>query len=245
MLAAVVLAPAPLFTALVATATGWGLYEVALMSARGRLSLIVMLLVAGGLPTAWALAVGAPRWMVPAAVIAAMVGLTAWVAVEGARASAGALLNSLLGALYVGVLFPYFALLRNRQGGVKLTIVILLLVAASDSGAYFVGNRYGRTKLLPKVSPGKTVAGAVGSLLSSLLAMAVMRRALAIGDGLGQAMALAAAVNVMAQAGDLAESALKRLAGVKDSGWIFPGHGGLLDRADSLLFAAVFTYYCF
>ncbi len=245
MLAAVVLAPAPLFTALVAAAIGWGLYEVALISARGRLSLIVMLSVAGGLPTAWAFAVGAPRWMVPAAIIAAMTGLTAWVAVAGAKASAGALLNSLLGALYVGVLFPYLALLRNRPGGVGLTIVILLLVAASDSGAYFVGMRYGRTKLLPKVSPGKTVAGAVGSLLSSLLAMAVMRRVLAIGDSLGQALALAAAVNIMAQAGDLAESALKRSAGVKDSGWIFPGHGGLLDRADSLLFAAVFTYYCF
>jgi len=149
-----------------------------------------------------------------------------------------------LASLYVGVLFPYFALLRNQPQGVRLVIVMLLLIVAGDSGAYFVGRRWGRIKLAPRVSPDKTAEGTIASLAASLITMVLLRAALPGAETMKQALIFALIVNLLAQVGDLAESALKRIAGVKDAGWLFPGHGGLLDRTDSLVFAAVFTYYC-
>jgi phosphatidate cytidylyltransferase len=143
----------------------------------------------------------------------------------------------------VGALFPYFALLHDRPGGIAVIILILLLVIASDTGAYFVGSWMGRTRLAPRVSPKKTVEGAIGGLALCLLAGLLLRRPLVPEWSVGQTVALSAAIGVLAQLGDLAGSALKRSAGVKDSGWIFPGHGGLLDRTCSMVFATVLTYY--
>ena len=151
----------------------------------------------------------------------------------------------MLGALWVGVLFPYFALLRNHAGGVPIIILMLLLVVASDSGAYFVGRSRGQVKLLPRVSPNKTVEGAIGGLSACVIAAVALRPLLAPQWSGAAAVTMAAVVGVLAQFGDLAGSAFKRVAGAKDSGWIFPGHGGLLDRTCSLVFAAAFTYYYF
>lgn len=243
VLAVVILAPAWFFTLFVGAATAWGLWEVALMSVPGRPLLISALMIAGGVPAVCLLYVGIPGWWVPAVVVAAMTGLTIRVGFKGADGGAHTPGMALLGALYVGVLFPYFALLRNRPGGVRLIILSLLLVVAGDTGAYLVGRGWGRIKLAPRVSPGKTVEGAIASAAASLVAMVLLRGALADALTIAQALVFALAINLMAQVGDLAESALKRVAGVKDSGWLFPGHGGLLDRADSLVFAAVFTYY--
>ncbi len=148
-----------------------------------------------------------------------------------------------IGALWVGVLFPYFALLRNHPAGVPIIILMLLLVVASDSGAYFAGRALGRTKLLPRVSPNKTVEGSIGGLAACVIGGLILRPLLAPQWSIGAAVILAAVVGVLAQFGDAAGSAFKRVAGVKDSGWIFPGHGGLLDRTCSLVFAAAFTYY--
>ncbi len=143
----------------------------------------------------------------------------------------------------MGALFPYFALLRNRTDGIAVIIFILLLVVASDTGAYFTGSWIGRTKLAPHVSPKKTVEGAIGGLALCVVAGLLLRQPLVSGWSIGQAAALSAAIGVLAQLGDLAGSALKRSAGVKDSGWIFPGHGGLLDRTCSMVFAVVLAYY--
>jgi phosphatidate cytidylyltransferase len=151
--------------------------------------------------------------------------------------------NIVAAALWVGVLFPYFALLRNSPEGVSTTILMLLLVVASDSGAYFTGKSIGRTKLAPMVSPNKTVEGAAGGLAACVIAAVVLRPWLAPGIRVWSVVFLAVCVGALAQLGDLAGSAFKRIAGVKDSGWLFPGHGGLLDRTCSLVFAAVFTYY--
>ncbi len=181
-------------------------------------------------------------WFIPLGVILAM--LTLVVRVGSSTASAAAqspgIGLTLLGALYVGALFPYFALLRNRPGGIAVIILILLLVIASDTGAYFVGSWMGRTRLAPRVSPKKTVEGAIGGLALCVLAGLLLRQPLVPGWSVGQTVALSAAIGVLAQLGDLAGSALKRSAGVKDSGWIFPGHGGLLDRTCSMVFATVF-----
>jgi len=243
VLAVVTLAPDWLFTVFIAVVTAWGLYEVALMYAPGRPLVMSLLALAGGFPAVLILCGAIPNWWVPAVIIAAMVGLAVRVGLKGAAVGAHTLSTALLGSLYVGVLFPYFALLRNQPQGVQLVIVMLLLIVAGDSGAYLVGSRWGRIKLAPRVSPGKTVEGTIASLAASLITMVLIRGALPGAETMTQALILALVINLLAQIGDLAESALKRIAGVKDSGWLFPGHGGLLDRTDSLVFAAVFTYY--
>src|SRR5213594_4489275 len=125
---------------------------------------------------------------------------------------------TVLGVLYVGFVTPHIVLLRHGgPDGWRWVLFTVFVAMGSDSGGYFTGRAYGRRKLLPAVSPSKTVEGAVG--------------------------AVAGAISLLAQLGDLCESALKRAFGAKDSGWIIPGHGGILDRLDSLLFPMVFVYY--
>jgi len=230
------------FTLFIAAVTVWALYENAQMFAPTRLLLMALLALLGAAPAILIFAGDVPDWLVPSVIIAAMIGLMLEVAFEDAD-TANRTMTGVLGSLYVGVLTPYFALLRNRPDGVRLILVMLLLVVAGDSGAYFIGRKCGRIKLAPHVSPGKTVEGSIASLAASLIAMVVLREFLHLRQTLAQLLVLALAINLLAQVGDLAESALKRVAGVKDSGWLFPGHGGLLDRTDSLVFATVFTYY--
>ena len=136
--------------------------------------------------------------------------------------------------------------LRVPPGGVLL-IFPLVVTWASDIGAYFAGRAIGGRKLIPSVSPGKTVAGAVGGLLASMLiAFVYARLVLApmahLGFTTGGALLFGAVISVAAQTGDLFESLLKREAGVKDSSRIIPGHGGILDRFDSLIFVLPIAY---
>ena len=243
VLALVLFAPNRVFTLFIAAVAAWGLYEVVTMYAAGKPLIMLPLALAGGVPAVLILGGTVPDWLVPAAIIMAVVGLTLEVASQHDSGSHNRLIAALIGALYVGVLTPYFALLRNGPLGIRLIIVMLLVIVAGDTGAYLVGSKWGRIKLAPRVSPGKTVEGTIASLAASLIAMLVLRGFLGRSGNLVQSMILALAINLLAQIGDLAESALKRIAGVKDSGWIFPGHGGLLDRSDSLVLATVFTYY--
>lgn len=245
LLAVVLFAPAPWFAVFVGVLTAWGLYEVAAMTQARTPRAIGALVVAGG---GSAMLLGwAPEhlWFIPLGVILAMLTLIVLVGcgAESAAATVPGIGLTLLGAFYVGALFPYFALLRNRADGIEVIVLILLLVVASDTGAYFTGSWIGRTRLAPRVSPKKTVEGAIGGLALCVVAGLLLRQPLVSGWGVGQTMAFSAAIGVLAQLGDLAGSALKRNAGVKDSGWIFPGHGGLLDRTCSIVFAVVLAYY--
>ncbi|RZM07236.1 MAG: phosphatidate cytidylyltransferase, partial [Sphingomonas sp.] len=126
--------------------------------------------------------------------------------------------------------------LRQQEQGVALTLWTLLVVWGTDTGAYFAGRKFGGPKLAPRLSPNKTWSGLVGGAITALIVgavVAVLGKLSAPFLGLGGAMAL------LAQAGDLYESWLKRVAGVKDSGRLLPGHGGALDRFDGLVPVAV------
>lgn len=244
LLAVVLFAPAIVFSVFIGILGGWGLYEIAAMTEAG-VSEGLILAVLGAAPLiALLLGFGTGLWIAPTLVIVAMTALIAGVSQRGGAAMPQRILVP-LGALWVGVLFPYFALVRNRQNGIAIIILMLLVVVASDSGAYFVGRSFGKIKLMPLVSPSKTVEGAIGGLVASVAAGLILRVPLVPELSAISVAWLSAAIGILAQIGDLANSAFKRIAGVKDSGWIFPGHGGLLDRTCSLVFAAVFAYYWF
>jgi phosphatidate cytidylyltransferase len=122
-------------------------------------------------------------------------------------------------------------------GGQRGWILLLILgVWAYDTGAYFAGRRFGRRKFLTHISPSKTYAGLVGGLLACTIVVTAV--AVGLGEPAAIGLLLGPLIGLAAQAGDLAESMLKRAAGVKDSGNLIPGHGGVLDRVDSFLFAA-------
>jgi len=118
----------------------------------------------------------------------------------------------------------------------------LLVNWVGDTGAFYVGRKFGRHKLAPRVSPGKSWEGAVASAISGVLFGVIYLPLTIKATALGTAAVLALAANIAGQVGDLAESAIKRGAGVKDSGSLLPGHGGLLDRVDSTLFALPVLY---
>jgi phosphatidate cytidylyltransferase len=147
----------------------------------------------------------------------------------------------LLGCVYLGYLLPHWVLLFRLPHGRAWVFFVLWVIMAGDSVAYFVGSRFGKRKLAPRISPGKTVEGAWGYIAGSVIAGFV--GALFIVQELHwlEAMGLAAWLSILGQAGDLFESWLKRTFAVKDSGNLLPGHGGLLDRLDSLIFPAVFS----
>jgi phosphatidate cytidylyltransferase len=154
---------------------------------------------------------------------------------------------TLLGALYVGYLFSFVVRLRGLSVGPEgvpsplPALLVISVVWAADSVAYFVGLGAGRHKLLPRVSPNKSLEGAVAGILGGIAAGVVFgwwvaRFPLSMAGTVGALCAIASVC------GDLWESAVKREVGVKDSGWVLPGHGGMLDRFDGLLFAAVTGY---
>jgi phosphatidate cytidylyltransferase len=151
------------------------------------------------------------------------------------------LLLTMLGGVYVGLLFPHWLLLFRGPDGRAWTLWLLSVVMIGDSAAYFTGRRFGAQKLAPRISPGKTIAGAWGYLGGA--AVAGVGGAAVLFDRFNwpEILVLSVLIGVLGQLGDLFESWLKRVFAVKDSGHLLPGHGGLLDRLDSLIFPAVFT----
>ena len=152
------------------------------------------------------------------------------------------------GALYVGWLFGHWGLVYALEDGLLLVLFGMLTTFAYDTGAYFFGRAHGRHKMAPRISAGKTWEGAIGGLLVSV-AGALGVRAVLIGItggfpfSLGVTIGAGFLIPVAAQLGDLVESALKRSADVKDAGSLLPGHGGMLDRFDSLLFTGTMLYF--
>jgi phosphatidate cytidylyltransferase len=255
LLAAIFFLPDAAFTVMIGILGLWGLYEV--YEAMRPLSApsILALLILGLLPLIWLLAgpmfgFYTPPYPDPARSLVILIAVFAiamlniiTVGISGSTAIPRGLMEVVSGVLYVGPLFPFFALVRNGPNGIALLVLMLLLVILADTGAFFVGRAIGRHKLAFKVSPGKTIEGAIGGIIASIVGGLILRPWLVADWNIARMIVFAALVAILAIIGDLANSAFKRVAGVKDSGWIFPGHGGLLDRTCSLVFAAVLTYY--
>ncbi len=175
-----------------------------------------------------------------------------------------AAMTSTFAFIYIAVPLGFLVQLREQLSGAFLLLYLLLLVWAGDIFAYLVGRTLGRHLMSPRISPRKTWEGALASMIASLaVAILLYKYALSISTALLDAhliekkdgmfalekpplwpvLLLSAAINLAAQLGDLAESLIKRGAGVKDSGTLLPGHGGMLDRIDALLFAAPVLWY--
>ncbi|MBP2001083.1 phosphatidate cytidylyltransferase [Paenibacillus shirakamiensis] len=149
-----------------------------------------------------------------------------------------------LGSVYVGIGFSYIAESRSTPDGHGLfwTFLLLFSIWASDAGAYFVGRQWGSHKLWPSISPNKTIEGALGGVV---LAVVVAVGFALFSNGtlsIGRAVVLGLVAAVIGQLGDLVQSAYKRVYGIKDSGTLLPGHGGILDRCDSWLTVFPFVH---
>jgi phosphatidate cytidylyltransferase len=147
------------------------------------------------------------------------------------------------GIIFVALLFSFLILLRGLPHGVSLVFFLLFVTWAGDIGAYLTGRSIGSHLLCPRVSPAKTIEGSLGGILFSIAAALVMQATFLTTISIKHCFIMAIGINVLNQIGDLSESAIKRFCNVKDSGKILPGHGGIFDRIDSLLFAAPFLYY--
>jgi phosphatidate cytidylyltransferase len=149
----------------------------------------------------------------------------------------------LLGIFYVGWLLAHLILLRNLEQGEYLIFFLFLVTWAGDTGAYYFGKGFGRRRLSPRVSPNKTVEGAVGGWAAGILVAFLARQWFLPIISVPDSLILGGLLGIAGPMGDLTESMFKRGAGVKDSGYFLPGHGGVLDKLDSLLFTAPVLYY--
>jgi phosphatidate cytidylyltransferase len=165
-----------------------------------------------------------------------------WLAGKPEARTLRAVLAVLLMALWVGAPLAHLGLFDRSLTGVVLILIAVVGPWISDSGAYFAGRFFGRHLLFPTLSPKKTVEGSLGGLLLTVLVVAPISYQL-LDFTLPEALLISVGVSVSSQCGDLFESALKRILEVKDLGKVFPGHGGVLDRIDSLLFTAPAVYY--
>ena len=151
---------------------------------------------------------------------------------------------TLLGGFYIGFLVPQLALLFQLKNGRGWVAFVLVVIMAGDSSAYFIGKYFGKRKLAPELSPSKTVEGAIAYLIGSVVMGLLARTVLPLPVGLWEIVMLSLILSVLGQIGDLFESLIKRAFAVKDSSELLPGHGGVLDRLDSLIFPVVFaTFY--
>ncbi len=149
---------------------------------------------------------------------------------------------SLFGGIYLGYLLSFILKIRLLPGGSHYLLSLLFTIWINDSAAYFIGTKYGKHKIFPQISPKKSMEGSIGGIIFSIFSVLLLKNWLNM--EFTQLVPLGLVIAVTAQLGDFFESMIKRCSGVKDSGNLIPGHGGILDRLDSILFAApVFYYY--
>ncbi|MCD6335969.1 MAG: phosphatidate cytidylyltransferase [Candidatus Latescibacteria bacterium] len=187
------------------------------------------------------------------AVVPVLIGIViVLLTVELGRKEAGSAISNvggtLLGVWYLGIAGGALLLIREGAGRFsysesgRVVMLLFMMLWAMDTAAYFVGRPFGRHRLFPRVSPKKSVEGAIGGFVGSLFVAVVSAHTFTAFLSMGHNIALGTIVGIGGQVGDLTESLLKRDAGVKDSSALLPGHGGILDRFDSLFFAGPLAY---
>jgi phosphatidate cytidylyltransferase len=149
----------------------------------------------------------------------------------------------ILGFMYLPFFVSHFILLRHVSNGVLWVFFTLFIAFCGDVSGFYIGRTFGLRKLHPFVSPGKTIEGALGMIMGSLLGGLIFQKLFFQDLAILHAVILGALGGIMGQLGDLFESAIKRTAGAKDAGFIFPGHGGIMDRLDSISFIAPIVFY--
>lgn len=238
---------APLFIALAVTAMLLGLYEFWMLARRREVKPDVVVGFAAAAAILTVFYFNEPPLLLlilPAFTIIALAAeMLRGAPFEKMMAQAGA---TVLGVMYVVLLGGHLIAVRTgfrQELSADLLAFFFLIIMCSDTGAYYTGRAFGRHKLAPGVSPGKTWEGAIGGMAASILIAAVTHYWFFPELPLKVGLPLAALMNVLGVVGDLTESALKRGAGAKDAAQILPGHGGFLDRLDSLLFNAPVIYY--
>ena len=239
------------FVALTGLAIICGLHEFYSLASKLDLRIFSAGGYAAALVVAAAFVRNEPAWIVAA--FAALAVLSLGVALSRPDESSLALASAaatLLGVVYVALLAGFLIGVRmtpetgaTPKLAAKLLTTFFAMVMMTDTGAYYSGRSLGRHKLAPRVSPGKTIEGSIGGFITAVLAGLICRLAFFPQIPLVHVIVLGAAIGLISQIGDLAESLLKRGSEVKDSGSIFPGHGGMLDRVDSILFCAPILYY--
>ena len=247
----------PILAAIIAIGPGWLLLAlVLLVTAGGLLELSGLLLVGSKvwlrtltwsmglllpLATYWQGLLGLTMATVAVIFVALTVHLFVYAKQEKVIPSLGA---TIFAQLYIPFLISHVLLLFRLPSGRQWIFLLFFVVFSCDTGAYYVGNLWGRHKLWPAVSPGKTIEGAIGGLLSSVVMSWLVGTLLSLDVAtVGFLLALGFILALVCQLGDLLESMLKRVSQVKDAGGLLPGHGGLLDRLDSLIFAFPVVYY--
>lgn len=149
---------------------------------------------------------------------------------------------TIFGSIYLGYLFSFLLKIKDFPNGNYYLISLLIITWVNDIGAYLIGTKFGRNKIFPKISPNKTIEGSIGGIIFSIACTFTLKNWLNF--TIYELLSLGLLISIIAQLGDLFESLLKRGSRIKDSGTLLPGHGGILDCLDSLIFTApVFYYY--
>jgi phosphatidate cytidylyltransferase len=244
--------PWPWFTLLIAAAALAGTFEFYRLTGFGRREPLLYL----GL--FWALAlVLSPQYsspgLLPLVIAATMLISLIMLLFRPSRETAfRSWAWAIAGALYIGWMLSYWLNLRGLPDGRNWVYLAMLTTFANDTGAYFIGRAKGKHKVAPAISPAKTWQGAAGGLISAIpaaLVIAIVLESISARFGTPfafeywQIILLGLLVSLFAQLGDLVESLLKRNVGVKEAGSLLPGHGGILDRFDSLIFVGAIAYY--
>ncbi len=235
-------APPWAFVAVVMAVTAVGLGELGTMALADHAPAQTLSIVAG-LGFAASIVLGRADLLGLALVATVVLGLLLTLADRDLAGGVARLGQALLAACYGGLLLPHAAALRFLPQGERWIFLTITCVMASDTAAYFAGRSFGRHALAPRISPSKTVEGGIGALLGGMVAGAVVWLLVGpVGLGIEGTLAFGVLAAVLGQTGDLLESLLKRAFGAKDSGWVIPGHGGVLDRTDSLVLPFVLAF---
>lgn len=247
LFAVVWLLPPVYFAGLVMIAAALGQYELYTMArARGITPLTVPGIALGALIVLSVYRsilpyLGSPYFWITLCVLVVIVArLFSRRPVEGALEDVAV---TVFAIVYVALLFAFQVAIHAGPFGKKWLVFLYLVIWASDIGAYYVGTAFGKHRLYEKISPKKSIEGLLGGALASLVVALLCKLWLVPALGWVEASVLGAVLALAGTVGDLAESLIKRSAGVKDSGTIIPGHGGILDRMDSMLFAAPVLFF--